>query len=116
MDQIILVHDVKGKNSKQLLKKMEVLTAKYKRSGLNKENIHGLLATLMMEVSTMKNLKGHEKKEIVMDLMYHVIEQIDEGDEDTEFETMLKSLVPHMIDGFAMLVKVNKGCGCFSSR
>lgn len=116
MDQIILAHDIKSKNSKQLLKKMEVLTAKYKRSGLNKENIHGLLATLMMEVSTIKKLKGHEKKEIVIDLMYNIIEQIEEGDEDTEFETMLKSLVPHMIDGFSMLVKSTKACSCFSSR
>ena len=116
MDKIILVHDIKGKNSKHILNKMEVLTSKYKRSGINKENIHNLLATLMMEVSNIKNLKGHEKKELVMDLMYHIIEQIDDGEEDTEFETMLKSLVPHMIDGFSMLVKVNKGCGCFSSK
>jgi hypothetical protein len=66
----------------------------------------------MMEVQKLKKMSGQEKKDLVLDLIYTVIEQIDDGEEDSEFETLLKAMVPPMIDSFSVMLKVNKGCGC----
>lgn len=112
MDSIILTYKSKSPETDALVKRATLLVNKYKKSGINKENICGLVSTLMMEVQKLKNIGGREKKELVMDLIYSVIEQIDDGEEDSEFETMLKSMVPAMIDSFAVMLKVNKGCGC----
>jgi len=66
----------------------------------------------MMDVQMMKGLTGPEKKDLVIDLIYSVIEQIDAGDQDSELETVLKTMVPPMIDSFSVMLKVNKACGC----
>lgn len=112
MDSIILTYKSKSPETDALVKRATLLVNKYKKSGINKENICGLVSTLMMEVQKLKKIGGREKKELVMDLIYSVIEQIDDGEEDSEFETLLKSMVPAMIDSFAVMLKVNKGCGC----
>jgi hypothetical protein len=38
-------------------------------------------------------------------VLFHLIEQIDEGEKDSEFEIILKTLVPPMVDGFATMLK-----------
>jgi len=38
----------------------------------------------------------------------HLIEQIDSGEEDSDFEIILKSMVPPIIDSFASIIKVKK--------
>jgi hypothetical protein len=65
-----------------------------------------------MDVQKMKGLTGPEKKDLVIDLIYSVIEQIDAGEQDSELETVLKTMVPPMIDSFSVMLKVNKACGC----
>jgi hypothetical protein len=66
----------------------------------------------MMEVQNIKTITGPEKKDLVIDLIYSVIEQIDAGDQDSELETVLKTMVPPMIDSFSVMLKVNKACRC----
>jgi hypothetical protein len=66
----------------------------------------------MMDVQKIKGLTGPEKKDLVIDLIYSVIEQIDAGEQDSELETVLKTMVPPMIDSFSVMLKVNKACGC----
>jgi hypothetical protein len=66
----------------------------------------------MMDVQKIKGLTGPEKKDLVIDLIYSVIELIDAGDQDSELETVLKTMVPPMIDSFSVMLKVNKACGC----
>lgn len=112
MDSIVLTYKSKSPETEKLIARANQLVTKYKRAGINKENICGLVSTLMMEVQKVKKLTGSEKKDLVMELIYTVIEQIDDGEEDSEFETILKSMVPPMIDSFAVMLKVNKACGC----
>ena len=69
------------------------------------------------QAQNLKTISGPDKKELVMDLIFSIIEEIDEGDTDTEFETLLKAMVPGMIDSFAVMLKTSAGCkklfGCF---
>jgi len=64
--------------------------AKYGKTGVNKENLCGLVSVLMIDVQKVKGLTGSDKKDLVIDLINSIIEQIDAGDEDTELETVFK--------------------------
>ena len=112
MDSIVLTYKSKSPETDALITRANLLVNTYTRSGINRENVCGLVSTLMMEVQKLKKLGGREKKELVMDMIFTIIEQIDDGEEDSEFETLLKSMVPTMIDSFSVMLKVNKGCGC----
>jgi hypothetical protein len=106
-------YDNKSPQAKKVAERVKILTARYKKTGVNKENICGIVSNLMMEVNSIKTLKGPEKKELVLDLIYSLIEEIDEGEEDSELEVVLKKMVPPMIDSFSVMLKITKGCGCF---
>jgi hypothetical protein len=112
MDTILKTYATKSKDSALIVTRIERLVAKYGKTGINKENLCGLVSTLMIDVQKIKGLTGREKKDLVVDLIYAVIEQIDAGDEDSELETVLKTMVPPMIDSFSVMLKVNKACGC----
>jgi|TARA_B110000444_G_scaffold183646_1_gene172628 hypothetical protein len=101
-----------SKQAEALTERTKLLINKYKKTGINKENLCGLVSTLMMEVQKVKKLSGPDKKDLVINLIYSVIEEIDEGPEDTEIETILKSMVPAMIDSFSVMLKLNKACAC----
>ena len=47
---------------------------------------------------------------LVIGVLNHLIEQIDEGEKDSEFEIILKALVPPMVDSFAAMLKLKKSC------
>jgi len=113
MEDILKAYDTGELSAKTLTKRVETLVFKYKKSGITRENIATLVCSLVADVRNIKKLRGPEKKELVIDIMYNIIEQIDDGEEDTEFEKILKTMVPPMIDSFALLIKINKGCGCF---
>ena len=83
---------------------------RYKGKRVTKENVCVLVSTLMLQANNLKTISGPDKKELVQDLIFSIIEQIDEGDTDTEFETLLKAMVPGMIDSFAMMLKTSAGC------
>ena len=112
MDTILKTYATKSKDSALIVNRIERLIAKYGKTGINKENLCGLVSILMMDVQKIKGLTGPEKKDLVIDLIYSVIELIDAGDQDSELETVLKTMVPPMIDSFAVMLKVNKACGC----
>lgn len=101
-----------SKQAEALAERTKLLVNKYKKSGITKETLPGLVSTLMIEVQKLKKLSGPDKKDLVINLIYSVIEEIDEGPEDSEFETILKSMVPPMIDSFSVMLKLNKACGC----
>jgi|TARA_B110000444_G_scaffold168702_1_gene157582 hypothetical protein len=112
MDTILKTYATKSKDSALIVNRIERLIAKYGKTGINKENLCGLVSILMMDVQKIKGLTGPEKKDLVIDLIYSVIEQIDAGEQDSELETVLKTMVPPMIDSFSVMLKVNKACGC----
>lgn len=93
-----------------LMKTVEEIKVEYIDDGLTKEDIPPILGRLMMETQKFKKLPGPQKKRLVIGVLNHLIEQIDEGEKDSEFEIVLKSLVPPMVDSFANMLKAKKMC------
>lgn len=100
-EKIVANYDSKSKQSKQVASEMKRIVERYRGKRITKENVCILVSTLMLQANNLKTISGPDKKELVQDLIFSVIEQIDEGDTDTEFETLLKAMVPSMIDSFA---------------
>lgn len=93
---------------------IEEIKVEYLDDGFTKEDIPPIIGRIMMETNKFKNLPGPQKKKLVISLLNHLIEQIDKGEEDSEFEIILKTMVPPMIDGFASILKAKKGVAtCF---
>ena len=109
-EKIVANYDSKSKQSKQVALEMKKIVERYKGKRITKENVCILVSTLMLQANNLKTISGPDKKELVQDLIFSIIEQIDEGDTDTEFETLLKAMVPGMIDSFAMMLKTSAGC------
>jgi hypothetical protein len=109
-EKIVANYDSKSKQSKQVALEMKRIVERYRGKRITKENVCILVSTLMLQANNLKTISGPDKKELVQDLIFSVIEQIDEGDTDTEFETLLKAMVPSMIDSFALMLKTSAGC------
>jgi|SRR5210317_239658 hypothetical protein len=92
-------------DAQSLVKTVEELKTEYVDDGLTKEDIPPILGRLMMESAKFKQLPGPQKKKLVINVLYHFIEQIEKGPEDSEFEIVLKSMVPPMVDSFAAMLK-----------
>jgi len=107
----ILLQKFTGKiDAQSLIKTVEELKSEYIDDGLTKEDIPPILGRLMLESQKFKKLPGPQKKKLVIGILNHLIEQIDEGDKDSEFEVVLKALVPPMVDSFAAMLKLKKSC------
>jgi len=100
----------KNIDAKSLVKTIEELKVEYVDDGLTKEDIPPILTTLVMTVSKFKRLSGAKKKALVIDVLYHFIEEIDSGEKDSEFEIVLKAMVPPMVDSLAAMLRVKKVC------
>lgn len=98
-------------DAKKVIATVEEIERVYIADGITKEDIPPIVAKLMMLAASMKKLPGPEKKKMVIGILNYLIEQIEKGDEDTEFEMMLKSIVPAIVDGFAGVMKLKN---CFS--
>jgi len=109
-EKIVANYDSKSKRSKQVALEMKKIVERYRGKRITKENVCILVSTLMLQANNLKKVTGPDKKELVQDLIFSIIEQIDEGDTDTEFETLLKAMVPGMIDSFALMLKTSAGC------
>lgn len=94
-------------DAKSLIKTVEELKNEYIDDGLTKEDFPPIISRLVIEVGKFKRLPGRQKKKLVIAVLYHFIEQIDKGETDTEFEILLKAIVPPMIDSFAGLIKIS---------
>jgi hypothetical protein len=105
----IILQKFAGKiDAQSLIRTVEDLKSEYIDDGLTKEDIPPILGRLMMETQKFKKLPGPQKKKLVIGVLNHLIEQIDEGDKDSEFEIVLKAIVPPMVDGFATMLKAKQ--------
>jgi hypothetical protein len=100
-------------DAKMLIDTVDEIKRDYLADGLTKEDIPGILGKLIPVSSKFKKLSGQDKKKLVIGVLNHLIEQIDAGEEDSELETTLKTMVPPMIDALAGMIKLkNKLCPC----
>ena len=105
----IILQKFAGKiDAQSLVRTVEDLKAEYLDDGFQKEDIPPVLGSLMMESVKFKKLPGPQKKKLVINVLNHLIEQIDDGEKDSEFEVVLKTMVPPMVDGFANMMKAQK--------
>lgn len=105
----IILERFAGKiDTQRIVNTIEDIKVEYLHDGFTKEDIPPIIARLVMEANTFKNLPGPQRKKLVISLINHLIEQIHAGEEDSNFETVLKIMVPPMIDGFACVLKANK--------
>jgi hypothetical protein len=95
-------------DAQSLIRTVEELKTEYLDDGFTKEDIPPILGRLMLETNKFKKLPGPQKKKLVIGVLNHLIEQIDDGDKDSEFETVLKALVPPMVDSFAAMLKAKQ--------
>jgi len=116
-EKIVANYDSNSKQSKNVANEIKKIVERYRGKRITKENVCVLVSTLMLQAQNLNTISGPSKKELVMDLIFSIIEQIDEGETDSEFETLLKAMVPGMIDSFALMLKTSAGCkkmfGCF---
>ena len=102
-------------DTQSLVKTVEDIKIEYLDDGFTKEDIPPILGRLMLETAKFKKLPGPQKKKLVIGVLNHLIEQIDEGEKDSEFEIVLKAMVPPMVDSFATMIKAKKQLAkCFS--
>ena len=112
----IILQKFSGKiDTQSLVKTVEDIKLEYLDDGFTKEDIPPILGRLMLETAKFKKLPGPQKKKLVIGVLNHLIEQIDEGEKDSEFEIVLKAMVPPMVDSFAAMIKAKKQLAkCFS--
>ena len=91
-----------------LLSTIDDLKTEYVDDGITKEDLPPIITRLMMETVKFKKLPGPQKKKLIIGVLNHFIEQIDSGEKDSDFEVVLKSMVPPIIDGFASMLKLRK--------
>jgi hypothetical protein len=91
---------------------VEDIKREYLGDGLQKEDIPPIVAKLMMAAAKFDKLEGPQKKKLVVAILNHLISEIDgDAEHDSEFEIVLKSMVPAMVDGFANMVKAKQAIG-----
>ena len=91
-----------------LLSTIDDLKTEYVDDGITKEDLPPIITRLMMETVKFKKLPGPQKKKLIIGVLTPFIEQIASGEKDSEFEVVLKSMVPPIIDGFASMLKLRK--------
>jgi hypothetical protein len=112
----IILQKFSGKiDTQSLVQTVEDIKIEYLDDGFTKEDIPPILGRLMLETAKFKKLPGPQKKKLVIGVLNHLIEQIDDGEKDSEFEIVLKAMVPPMVDSFAAMIKAKKQLAkCFS--
>lgn len=80
--------------------------------GVNVSNLMEVLIKIMTLVKDFANLGGTEKKELVVELLCHVVDETDSGDLEV-LDPVIKMIIPHAIDLF---VETEKGRIKFTTK
>lgn len=99
-------------DAKSVITMVEDIKRDYLGDGLQKEDIPPIVAKLMKTAAKFDKLEGPQKKKLVVSILNHLIGEIDgDAEHDSEFEIVLKSMVPAMVDGFASMLKAKQALG-----
>ena len=99
-------------DAKSVITMVEDIKREYLGDGLQKEDIPPIVAKLMINAAKFDKLEGPQKKKLVIAILNHLIGEIDgDSEHDSEFEIVLKSMVPAMVDGFAGMLKAKQAIG-----
>src|SRR6056300_410413 len=91
-------------DAKSVITMVEDIKREYLGDGLQKEDIPPIVAKLMINAAKFEKL--------VVAILNHLIGEIDgDSEHDSEFEIVLKSMVPAMVDGFAGMLKAKQAIG-----
>ena len=99
-------------DAKSVITMVEDIKRDYLGDGLQKEDIAPIVAKLMSAAAKFDKLDGPQKKKLVVSILNHLIGEIDgDAEHDSEFELVLKSIVPSMVDGFSSMFKAKQTLG-----
>jgi len=80
--------------------------------GININNVTDVIINCMKLVSKVPSLTGIEKKKLVIDSCFYFIENHDAGTYNSQIDSVLKFLLPKIIDQFILIedgkIKFNK--------
>jgi hypothetical protein len=109
----LILEKFSGKiDAKSVITMVEDIKREYLGDGLQKEDIPPIVAKLMINAAKFDKLEGPQKKKLVVAILNHLIGEIDgDAEHDSEFEIVLKSMVPAMVDGFAGMLKAKQAIG-----
>lgn len=82
------------------------------QDGINVTNLMEVLITIMTTVKDFAQLGGSEKKELVIEILCHVVDETDSGDLEV-LDPVIKTIIPHAIDLF---VETEKGRLKFTNK
>jgi hypothetical protein len=97
--------------SEHLKNVIDELIVKFK-DGISHADIVYCLLQLMNAVGIIETLKGEEKKELVINALYVIIDKVNVGEMDA-YDPILKLLVPQLIDD---LISVENGKLTFNKK
>ena len=88
------------------LKSKAIVEAYANLDNFSIDSLMSILPKLIQNVENYKNLKGEEKKNLVIKMLKHIIDITDGPGDDDIWDPILKRLVPSLID---TLIEVNDG-------
>ena len=88
------------------LKSKAIVEAYSNLDNFSIDSLMSILPKLIQNVENYKNLKGEEKKNLVIKMLKHIIDITDGPGDDDIWDPILKRLVPSLID---TLIEVNDG-------
>ncbi len=80
--------------------------------GVDVSNLMEVVIKIMTSVKDFVNLKGTEKKDLVVEILCHVVDETDSGDLEV-LDPVIKMIIPHAID---MFVETEKGRIKFTTK
>lgn len=94
-------------NVQSVLDVYNKLDAKLDAEGINKSNLCSYVMIIFGEVNKYKKLTEEERKEIIISMLNKLIRKVESGDEDSELEILLMSLVPNLVDSLFFTINAS---------
>lgn len=86
-------------NTDSLFKTIDYIQREYLDDGFSKNDIPCILSRLVSEISTIKGISGPQKKKLVIGILCTFV----------DLEDTIKEMIPSMVDGLALMIKIKKG-------